>query len=100
MLYKGSTIVFKTFSSPSKKLVVNIMTMLYLFISLFASQLLLATSCVIEKEQVENSEEPPSLELNKTISESPDPETTEAPWTNIDFTLEDAEHDVDTCQGV
>ena len=78
----------------------NIMTMLYLFISLFASQLLLATPCVIEKEQVENRQEPPSLELNKTIIESPDPETTKAQWTNVDFTLEDAQHDVDTCRRV
>ena len=55
---------------------------------------------MIEKEQVENSEEPPSLELNKTISESPDSKTTEAPWSNVEFPLAEAGHDVDTCRKV
>ena len=60
------------------------------------------TPFVIEKEQVENSDEPPSFELNKTISKSPDPKTTEAPWSNVEFPLEEAEHDVDvdTCRRV
>ena len=77
------------------------MMMLHLFLgSLFVSQLLLVTPCVIEKEQVGNREESPSLEVNKTISESPDPTTTEAPWTNVQFPLEEVEHDVDTCRKV
>ena len=75
--------------------------MLHLFLgSLFVSQLLLVTPCVIEKEQVENREEPPSLEVSKTISESPDPTTKEAPWTNVELPLEQVEHDVDTCRKV
>ena len=76
------------------------MMMLYLFLSLFVSQLLLVTPCVIEKEQEENREEPPSLEVNETISESPDPNTTEAPWTNVEFPLVEVEHDVETCRKV
>ena len=75
--------------------------MLYLFVSLFASQLLLVIPCVIEKEQEENREEHPSLEVNKTMSEAPDPTTTEAPqWANVEFPLEEVEHDVDTCRKV
>ena len=74
--------------------------MLYLFLSLFVSHLLLVTPFVIEQKQVENREEPPSLPVNKTISESPDPKTTEAPWTDVEFPLEEAEHDVDTCRKV
>ena len=74
--------------------------MLYLFLSLFVSQLLLVTPCAIEKEQEEDREEPPSLEVNKTISESPDLKTTEAPWSNVEFPLEEAEPDVDTCRKV
>ena len=90
-----------TQSSPSEKInIVNIMMMLSLFLWLFASRLLLVTPFVIEKEQVQNSEEPPSLEVNKTISEFPDPTTTEAPWTNVEFPLAEAEHDVDTCRKV
>ena len=58
------------------------------------------TPYVIDKEQVENREEPPSLELNKTISESPDPKTTEASWTNVEFPLEEDEHDVGPCRKV
>ena len=77
------------------------MMMLHLFLgSLFVSQLLLVTPCVIEKEQVGNREESPSLEVNKTISESPDPTTKEAPWTNVELPLEQVEHDVDTCRKV
>ena len=78
----------------------NIMIMLFLFLSLFASQLLLVTPCVIEKEQVENREEPPSLEVNKTTSESPDPKTPEALWTEVYFPLVEDEHDVKTCRKV
>ena len=120
-----------TQSSPSEKInIVNIMMMLSLFLSLFASLLLLVTPFVIEKEQVQNGEEPPSLEVNKTISEFPDPTTTiekeqvqngeeppslevnktisefpdptttEAPWANVVFPLAEAEHDVDTCRKV
>ena len=76
--------------------------MLYLFLPLFASQLLLVTPSVIEKEQVENSEEPPSFELNTKTIWSPDPKTTEAPWSNVEFPSEEAEHDVDvdTCRRV
>ena len=68
----------------------NIMMMLFLFLSLFASQLLFVTPIVIEKEQVENNAEAPSLEVNKSISVSPEPETTEAPLINVDFPLEEA----------
>ncbi|XP_020614109.1 embryonic growth/differentiation factor 1-like [Orbicella faveolata] len=74
--------------------------MLYLFLSLFVSHLLLVTPFVIEQKQVENREEPPSLPVNKTISESPDPKTTEAPWTNVEFPLEEAENDFGTCRKV
>ena len=72
----------------------NIMTMLYLFLSLFASQLLLVAACgpEIKREQVENREDPPTLDV-KTTSESPDPKTTGAPWTK-------AQHEVDTCRKV
>ena len=77
------------------------MTMLNLFVTLFASQCILVTPCAIEKEQVENREEPPSLEVNRnTISESPEPKTPEAPWTNVRLPLEEAEHDVGTCRKV
>ena len=55
------------------KLVVNTMKMLYLFLSLFASQLLLASPLMIKKEQVENRVEILSSEINKTASESSDP---------------------------
>ena len=78
----------------------NIMTMLYLFSSLFASQLLLVAPCAIEKEQIENREKPQSLEVSKTTSESPHPKTTEAPWTNVDFPLGKAKHEIDTCRKV
>ena len=78
----------------------NIMMMLFLFLSLFASQLLFVTPFVIEKEQVENNEEAPSLEVNKSISVSPEPETTEAPLTNVDFPLEEAEQDDGPCRRV
>ena len=78
----------------------NIMTMLYLFLSVFASQLLLVTPCVIEKEQVENREDPPTLKVKNTTSESPDPKTTATPWTNVDFPLEKAQPEVDTCRKV
>jgi len=73
--------------------------MLYLFLSLFASQLLLVTSCAIEKEQVKIRGEPPSLEAKKTISESPDPKTLEAPWA-YSSAAEKTEHENDTCQKV
>jgi len=76
------------------------MIVVSLCLSLFGSQLLLVTPFVIEKEHVENTDEPPSLEANKTISESLDPKTTEAPWTNVKFPLEEAEHDGDTCRKV
>lgn len=80
----------------------KIMTMLYLFVSLIAaSQLLPVTPCAItEKEQVERREEAQVLEVYKTISESGDPETGEAPWTNVNFTLGKGQHDVDTCRKV
>ena len=58
------------------------------------------TSCAIEKEQVENRKETPSLEVNKTISEFPDPKTADAPWANFEITLGKGQHDVDTCQKV
>ena len=78
------------------------MTELYLFLSLFASQLLLVTPCAIKKEQEENREENPLFHVNKTISESPDPKTVVAPWTNVDFTraLGKGQHYVDTCRKV
>ena len=40
--------------------------------------------------------------MNKTISESLDPKTQdlEAPWTDVEFHLVEAEHDVDTCRKV
>ena len=74
----------------------NIMKKLYIFLTLFASQLLLVTPCVIEKKQVENREEPPSLEVNKTT----DPKTPEAPWADVHFPLEEAEHHDGTCRKV
>ena len=58
------------------------------------------TPCAIKKEQVENREENPSLHVNKTISESPDPKTADAPWTNVDFTPGKGQHVVDTCRKV
>ena len=70
------------------------MMMLYLFLLLFASQLLLVAPYVIEKEQVQNREEPPSLEVNKTT----DPKTSEAPWADVHFPLEEAEHHDGTCR--
>ena len=51
---------------------------------------------VIEKEQAENKEEPPSLEANKTT----DPNTREAPWRDVHLPLGEAEHDDDTCRKV
>lgn len=90
-----------TQSSLSEKLVVKIMTMLYLFVSLFTSQLLLVKPCAItEKEKVEHREETEVLDVYKTILESPDPKTGEAPWTNVNFTLGKGQHDVDTCRKV
>lgn len=90
-----------TQSSLSEKLVVKIMTMLYLFVPLFTSQLLLVTPCAItEKEKVEHREETEVLDVYKTILESPDPKTGEAPWTNVNFTLGKGQHDVDTCRKV
>lgn len=90
-----------TQSSLSEKFVVKIMTMLYLFVSLFTSQLLLVTPCAItEKEKVEHREETEVLDVYKTILESPDPKTGEAPWTNVNFTLGKGQHDVDTCRKV
>ena len=53
----------------------NIMTMLYLLLSLFASQLFFANPSVIEEEHAENREAPPPSELNKPASESPDLKT-------------------------
>ena len=77
------------------------MTTLYLFVSLFASQFLLVTPCAItEKDQVEHREETQVLEVYKTISESLDLKTGEAPWTNVNFTLGKGQHDVDTCRKV
>ena len=64
------------------------MQKLYIFLSLFASRLLLVTPRVIEKKQVENREEPPSLEVNKTT----DPKTPVAPWIDVHFPLEEAEN--------
>ena len=87
----------RTQSSPPK-LVGNIMTMLYLFLSLFASQLFLVTPCVVAKEQVENREEPPSLEVKKTMPESPDPKMSDVPWAYSP--LENTGHENDTCQKV
>ena len=58
------------------------------------------TPCAIKKEQVENREENPSLHVNKTISESPDPKTADAPWTNVNFTLGKGQYVVDTCRKV
>ena len=52
------------------------MTMLYLLLSLLASQLFLVSPSVIGKEQVENREEPsPSSVVNRTASESDGPNT-------------------------
>ena len=48
----------------------NIMTMLYLFLLLFASQLFLVTPSVIREEQVENKEEQVLTEVNKTALEN------------------------------
>jgi len=76
------------------------MTMLYLFLPLFASSLLLVTPFVIEKEQIRDSEEPPFIKVNQTTSESPDPSTIEVPGSNVEFPFEEAEHDVDTCRKV
>ena len=82
------------------------MTMLYLFLSLFAFQLLLVAPGAIKKEQVENREDSPSLVVNiteshiSTITESADPKTTEAPWSHVDFPPEKAQHEVDTCRKV
>lgn len=66
---------FEGSTRRDQKLAENIMTMLYLFLSIFALQLFFATPLVIGKEQAENREEPPSSELNKTLSESTDPKT-------------------------
>ncbi|KAL9979117.1 hypothetical protein ACROYT_G016730 [Oculina patagonica] len=49
--------------------------MLFLFLSLLASQLFLVTPSVIREEQVENKEEPLSLKVDKTESESTDGNT-------------------------
>jgi len=78
------------------------MTMLHLFLTLFASQFILVTPRAIEREQVGYREEPPSLEANKTISdpESSDPKIPEAPWTDVRFPLDEAEHDIGTCRKV
>jgi len=79
------------------------MMMLYLFLSLFASQLLFVTPCVIDKEQIvnnEHDEEAPSLKVNKSISVSPEPETTEAPWSNVQFPLDKDQHYADNCRKV
>lgn len=86
--------------SSSLELVVNIMMMLCLFLSLFASQLFLVTSFAIKTEQVESIEEPLSLEVNTTTSESPNLETAEAPWVYGISTQENTEHEDDTCQRV
>ena len=72
------------------------MMMLSLFLSLFTSWSLLVTPFVIEKEQVQNREELPPLEVNTTT----DPNTPEAPWTNVEFPLVEDEQDVDTCRKV
>ena len=74
--------------------------MLYLFLSLFASSLLLVTPFVIEKEQIGDSEEPPFIKVNQTTSESPDASTIEVPGSNVESPFEEAEHDVDTCRKV
>lgn len=86
--------------SSSLELVVNIMMILCLFLSLFASQLFLVTPCAIKTEQVESREEPLSLEVNKTTSQSPNLETAEAPWAYGISTQENTEHENDTCQRV
>ncbi|XP_078355688.1 bone morphogenetic protein 7-like [Oculina patagonica] len=49
--------------------------MLFLFLSLLASQLFLVTPSVIREEQVENKEEPRSSEVDRTESESTDRDT-------------------------
>ena len=72
------------------------MLSLSLSLLLFTSRLLLVTPFVIEKEQVQNSEEPPSMDVNRTT----DPKTPEAPWTNVEFPLVEDEQDVDTCRKV
>ncbi|KAJ7380990.1 hypothetical protein OS493_004584 [Desmophyllum pertusum] len=52
------------------------MTMLYLLLSLLASQLFLVSPSLIGKEQVENRQEPsPSSVVNRTASESDGPKT-------------------------
>ena len=82
------------------KLVVNILTMLYLLLSLFASQLFLVTPYAIKKGQVKIRGEPPFLEAKETISESRYPKTPEAPWRYGNSTLENTEHANDTCRKV
>ena len=72
------------------------MQKLYIFLSLFASRLLLVTPRVIEKKQVENREKPPSLEVNKTTV----PKIPEAPWADVHFPLEEAENHDGTCRKV
>ena len=75
--------------------------MLYLFVSLFASQLLLVTPCAIsEKGKVENRKEAQLLEAYKTISELPIPKTGKAPWKNVGFTPGKGQREVDTCRKV
>ena len=74
--------------------------MLYLFLSLFSSQFLLVTPCAIKNKQEENREGAPFLEVNNTISESPDSKKTDAPWTNVDFTPRKGQQKVDTCRRV
>lgn len=54
------------------------------------------TPCVIEKEQAENREETPSLEVTKT----PNPKTPEAPWADVRFPLEEAAQGDGTCRKV
>ena len=80
----------------------KVMTMQYLFVSFFASELLLVTPCAMtKKEKVQNTEEATQLlEVFKTISEFPIRKTEKAPWKNADFTPGKGQHEVDTCRKV
>ena len=79
------------------KLAVNIMTMLYLFLTLFASQLFFVTSSVIPKEVLDREETKP-CEENRTISVPTDQNTLKTLGANGDIPPENGEHEVNNCR--
>ena len=82
------------------KLAVNIMTMLYLFLTLFASQLFFVTASVIPREVLEDREETKPCKENRTVLEPTNRNTPKTPGVHGDIPPEKAEPEVNNCRRV